>query len=238
MSTASDAARASAWTAPQAVLFDLDGTLADTAADLAAPVNALRAERGLAPLPLALLRPHASAGARGLIGRGLGIGPEDARFAALRAEFLQRYEADICVHTRLFDGVPGMLDALDAAGIAWGVVSNKAERYVQILLQRLDLARRARTAIGGDTTPHAKPHPAPLLHAARLLGVEPGRCAYVGDDLRDMQAARAAGMRAVAAAYGYCGESDPPCDWPADALIESPAQLPAALGLSGAPGAR
>lgn len=216
---------------PQAVLFDLDGTLADTAADLAAPVNAMRAERGLPPLPLASLRPFASAGARGLIGRGLGVGPEDARFAALRAQFLQRYEADMCVHTRLFDGMGEVLDAIEAAGIAWGVVSNKAERYVRVILQQLDLARRARTAIGGDTTAHAKPHPEPLLHAARLLGVAPARCAYVGDDLRDMQAARAAGMRAVAAAYGYCGDSGAPGDWPADALVESPSQLLAVLGL-------
>lgn len=214
---------------PAAVLFDLDGTLADTAPDLAAPVNAMRAERGLAPMPLAALRPFASTGARGLIGQGLGVAPADADYEALRIEFLRRYEAALCVHTRLFDGMAQVLDTLEARGIAWGVVSNKAERYVRPIMDRLGLLTRARTAIGGDTTAFAKPHPEPLLHAARLVGADPAACLYVGDDLRDIQAAQAAGMRSVAAGYGYCGAADPPHSWRADAVIEKPTDLLALL---------
>jgi phosphoglycolate phosphatase len=216
---------------PRAVFFDLDGTLADTAADLAAPVNAMRIERGLEPLPLAALRPYASMGARGLIGRGLGVDREDPRFEALRVEFLRRYEAAMVVHTRLFDGMPEVLDALERAGIAWGVVSNKIERYVRPIMAELGVLARAATAVGGDTTPFAKPHPEPLLHAARLAAVAPADCVYVGDDLRDVEAGRAAGMLTVAVGYGYCGEAEPPHAWGADALIAHPADLHALLRL-------
>lgn len=210
---------------PRAVFFDLDGTLADTAADLAAPVNAMRIERGLEPLPLEALRPFASHGARGLIGRGLGIRPEDPGYEALRLDFLARYEAAMVVHTRLFDGMAPLLDALDAAEVRWGVVSNKVERYVRPILAALGVLDRSATAIGGDTTPFAKPHPEPLLHAARLAGVDPVDCVYVGDDLRDVQAGRAAGMLTVAAAYGFCGEAEPPATWGADWLIVHPSEL-------------
>ncbi len=210
---------------PGAVFFDLDGTLADTAADLAAPVNAMRAERGLDALPLEQLRPFASMGARGLIGRGLGVARESPDFEALRVDFLQRYEAAMMVHTRLFDGMHEVLAALEAAGVPWGVVSNKVERYVRPILAELGLLDRAATAIGGDTTAFAKPHPEPLLHAARLTGLAPSACVYVGDDLRDIEAGRAAGMLTVAAAYGFCGEAEPPHGWGADALIEHPAEL-------------
>ena len=203
---------------PAAIFFDLDGTLADTAADLAAPVNAMRVQRGLAPLPLAQLRPYASMGARGLIGAGLGIDRDDPAFEDLKNDFLARYEAAMCVHTRLFDGLDAMLDALDARGVAWGVVSNKVERYVRPILADLGILHRSVSAIGGDTTGYAKPHPEPLLHAARLARVEPQRCVYVGDDERDVQAGRAAGMRTVAAAYGYCGDASPPHTWGADHL--------------------
>ena len=221
--------------APAAVFFDLDGTLADTATDLAAPVNAMRAERGLPALPLAALRPFASMGARGLIGRGLDVGPDDARFEALRLDFLRRYEARICADTCLFDGMDAVLDGLEAAGIAWGVVSNKAERYVRPILDCLGLAQRARTAIGGDTTPFAKPHPEPLLHAARLVGADASRCVYVGDDRRDVQAAHAAGMVAVAAGYGYCGEADGPHAWGAHVMLDAPADLLRLVGTRAAP---
>lgn len=219
---------------PRAVFFDLDGTLADTAHDLIAPVQAMRAERGLGPLPFETLRPFASMGARGLIGRGLGVEREDAAFAELRDEFLARYEQAMIVRTRLFDGMDAVLDALDANGIRWGVISNKVERYVRPILGGLGLLERSVCAIGGDTTPHAKPHPAPLLHGAQLAGVDPTRCIYVGDDLRDIEAGRAAAMRTVAAAYGFCGELEP-AGWGADHLIDEPIQLLAALGIAQLP---
>ncbi|MCL4747611.1 MAG: phosphoglycolate phosphatase [Burkholderiaceae bacterium] len=214
-----------------AVFFDLDGTLADTAADLSAPVNAMRAERGLEPLAIEILRPFASMGARGLIGRALGVAKEHAEFEPLRLDFLARYEREICVRTTLFDGMSEVIDALDAGGIRWGVVSNKFERFVRPILGQLGLLARSATAIGGDTTAYAKPHPEPLLHAARSVGVDPGRCVYVGDDLRDIESGRAAGMRTVAAAYGYCGDDTPPARWGADALITSPCELIELLGL-------
>jgi phosphoglycolate phosphatase len=217
---------------PQAVFFDLDGTLADTAEDLAAPVNAMRAERGLEPLPLAQLRPYASMGARGLILRGLGVEREAPEFEALRLDFLQRYEQAMCVRTRLFDGMAQVLEALDAAGMRWGVVSNKVERYVRPIMESLGVLARSAAAVGGDTTAFAKPHPEPLLHAARIASVDPRRCVYIGDDLRDVEAGRAAGMATVAAAYGFCGDASPPHSWGADALIERPLELISVLALT------
>ncbi len=211
------------------VLFDLDGTLADTAADLAAPVNLMRAARGLPALPLENLRPFASAGARGLIGAGLGVPKEAEEFAQLRDEFLLLYERNMVVHTQLFPHVEQVLAELEQRGIAWGVVSNKVERYVRPILAALGLAQRSKVAIGGDTTAHAKPHPEPLLHACRLLAVSPAQTLYVGDDARDIVAGKAAGMRTMAAAYGYCGAQDPPSDWGADWVIDSPAGVLQAL---------
>ena len=215
-----------------AVFFDLDGTLADTATDLSAPINAMRATQGLPALPLSELRPHASHGARGLIGKGLGITPDDARYEALRLDFLARYEAAMVVHTQLFEGMHEVLAALDARRIVWGVVSNKVERYVRPIMQALGVLDRSISAIGGDTTPHAKPHPEPLLHAARLAGVDPRACIYVGDDVRDVHAGRAAGMATVAAAYGYCSDGAPVTQWGADALIHHPLELLTHLGLA------
>jgi len=208
-----------------AVFFDLDGTLADTAPDLAAAANRLVIERGMPPVAYEKLRPVASHGARGLIGAAFGKRPEDPEFPALRDTFLDYYEADIAVHTRLFDGMDEVLARLDAEGILWGIVTNKIARFTVPLVNAIGLAPRASAVVSGDTTPHAKPHPAPLLRAAELSGVAPARCVYVGDDLRDIQAGRAAGMTTVAAAYGYCGESEPPESWGADYLIRHPAEL-------------
>ncbi|MGF6603895.1 HAD-IA family hydrolase [Paraburkholderia sp. BL10I2N1] len=209
----------------QAVLFDLDGTLADTAPDLAAAVNKMRHERGLSMVPLDDLRPLASAGARGLIGGAFGIGPDDHEFASMREEFLANYEADLCIETTLFQGIDAVLDELDARGVRWGIVTNKAARLTEPLVAQLALDERAGCVVSGDTTPHSKPHPAPLLHAAKELAVPPERIVYVGDDLRDVQAGFAAGMVTVAAAYGYCGNDLPPTKWHAKHVVQSTAEL-------------
>lgn len=209
----------------QAVLFDLDGTLADTAPDLAGALNRQRTNRGLAPLPLAHLRPHASSGARGLLGAGFGIAPGHEDFEAMRLEFLQFYESDIAARTTLFDGVRELLDAIEGRRLAWGIVTNKIARYTDPLVRLIGLHPRAGCIVSGDTTPHAKPHPAPLLEAAARLGVEAARCLYVGDDERDILAARAAGMGSIAVSYGYLGVAKPPVDWGADAVIDEPLHL-------------
>ncbi|WP_286798771.1 HAD-IA family hydrolase [Pandoraea sp. 64-18] len=204
----------------RAVLFDLDGTLADTALDLVAAVNKVRTDRGLAPGPYETLRLQASHGARGLIGSAFGVAPEDAAFPSLRDAFLANYEAALCVRSRLFDGIPALLEALAARGMPWGIVTNKAARLTDPLVKLLGLAEGAACVVSGDTTPHSKPHPAPLLYAAECMGIAPGRIVYVGDDLRDIQAGKAAGMATVAAAYGYCGDSLTPAEWQADAVVE------------------
>ncbi|MGF6767173.1 2-phosphoglycolate phosphatase [Paraburkholderia sp. GAS33] len=209
----------------QAVLFDLDGTLADTAPDLAAAVNKMRHERGLEMVPLDDLRPLASAGARGLIGGAFGIGPEHPDYPAMRDEFLANYEADLCIETTLFQGIDAVLDELDARGVRWGIVTNKVARLTEPLVALLGLDLRAGCVVSGDTTPHSKPHPAPLLHAARELDLAPERIVYVGDDLRDVQAGFAAGMVTVAAAYGYCGNDIPPTQWHAQHVVRSTAEL-------------
>ncbi|HEX7682050.1 MAG TPA: HAD-IA family hydrolase [Trinickia sp.] len=209
----------------RAALFDLDGTLADTAPDLVAAVNKMRRDRGLALVPVDELRHLASAGARGLLGGAFGIGPEHRDFAPMREEFLANYEADLCIETTLFPGIAELLDALDERRIRWGIVTNKVGRLTMPLVAQLGLATRAGCVVSGDTTPHAKPHPAPLLHAAETLALPPDQIVYIGDDLRDVQAGFAAGMATVAAAYGYCGADLPPASWHAQHIVDSPRQL-------------
>ncbi len=210
-------------TAPRAILFDLDGTLADTAPDLAAAVNLLRTERGLAPTPYELLRPTASAGARGMIGAAFGLRPQDEGFEELRLGFFDNYQAAIMVHSTLFDGVPELLEGITAAGLAWGIVTNKPARFTDPLMPLIGLDHAA-CIISGDTTPHPKPHPAPMLEAARRLGLAPEECWYAGDDLRDIEAGRAVGMRTIACGWGYCGDIEP-ATWGADHLLASPQAL-------------
>jgi phosphoglycolate phosphatase len=213
--------------APRAILFDLDGTLADTAPDLAAAVNLLRTVRGLEPTAYDILRPTASAGARGMIGASFGLTPDDAGYAELRDGFFSNYEAAMAVHSGLFDGIPALLDGITEAGLQWGIVTNKPKRFTDPLLPQIGLAHAA-CAISGDTTPHAKPHPAPLLEAARRLNLAPQDCWYVGDDLRDIQAGKAAGMLTIACGWGYCGPVEPQ-HWQADYLFQQPAELLALL---------
>ena len=209
----------------QAVLFDLDGTLIDSAPDLGAAADKMRTDRGLPSLPLANYRPMAGAGARGMIAIAFGIGPDDAQFAALKEEFFANYEARMTEQTYAFEGVAELIGNIAAAGLKWGVVTNKAERFTLPLTKAMPLFDTARTIVSGDTTPHAKPHPQPLLEAARQLELEPGLCVYVGDDERDIVAGRAAGMPTVAAAYGYLGARAETGHWNADATIAFPSEL-------------
>lgn len=210
---------------PGAVLFDLDGTLVDSAPDLAGAGNEMRIQRGLPPLPFERFRPMVGSGARGMVGIALQVAPEDAGFIALRDEFLDRYEARLTRESRVFAEMLPVLAALEAHPLRWGIVTNKASRYTTAVVHGLGLARRAAVVISGDTTPHAKPHPAPLLEAARRMGVPAASCLYVGDDQRDVQAGRAAGMRTVAVAWGYLGLGEPISAWNADAVIERPDEL-------------
>jgi phosphoglycolate phosphatase len=210
---------------PAAILFDLDGTLIDSAPDLAGACNDMRIERGLAALPYEQLRAMVGSGARGMVGVGFGLKPDDAGYLALRDEFLSRYEARMTRETRIFPAVPPLLARLVEEGIAWGIVTNKATRFAAPLVAALGLAATSGTLVCGDTTAHSKPHPEPLLEAARRLGVGPESCTYVGDDRRDVDAGRAAGMRTVVAAWGYLGAGDPPSAWAADAIIDAPADL-------------
>lgn len=208
---------------PKAVLFDLDGTLADTAPDLAAAVNLMRSRRGLEPAPYLSLRPFASAGARGLIGAGFQVTPEDAEFEDMRLEFLANYESAIAVHSKLFKGVHELLSGLESLGVVWGIITNKAARFTAPLIPQIGLDHAA-CVISGDTTSFAKPHPEPLFEAARRIQIQASECWYVGDDLRDIQAAKAAGMSSIAAAWGYCGATEP-THWKADAILDSPLEL-------------
>jgi phosphoglycolate phosphatase len=208
-----------------AVLFDLDGTLIDSAPDLGAAADKMRTDRGLESLPLSQYRPMAGAGARGMIAVAFGLTPDDARFGALREEFFSNYEARMTELTYVFDGVAELIAHIGQAGLKWGVVTNKAARFTVPLTQAMPLFGTAQTIISGDTTPHAKPHPAPLLEAARQLDVAPVRCVYVGDDERDIVAGRAAGMPTVAAAYGYLGAAADTQRWKADATINTPSAL-------------
>jgi phosphoglycolate phosphatase len=209
----------------RAVLFDLDGTFADTAPDLGRALNRMRSEQHLEPMSIEMLRARASSGARGLLKAGFGVTPESEGYEALRARFLELYEENLCIDTRLFDGIAALLDALAARGLRWGIVTNKLRRYTEPLLRRLGIDGLAACTVSGDSTPHIKPHPASLLRAAELLSLEPAACLYVGDDLRDIQAARAAGMHFVAAGWGYLGEGGDPQTWGADAVLSSPREI-------------
>jgi N-acetyl-D-muramate 6-phosphate phosphatase len=209
----------------QAVLFDLDGTLIDSAPDLGAAADQMRIDRGLPSLPLARYRPMAGAGARGMLGVAFGITPAEPGFDALREEFFVSYERRMLRTTHAFDGVAELVAALSARGLQWGVVTNKSKRFTDPLTSAMPLFDSARAIVSGDTTPFSKPHPEPLFEAARRLGVPAAHCVYVGDDERDIIAGRAAGMRTVAATYGYMGEQAEIARWDPDASISSPLEL-------------
>jgi N-acetyl-D-muramate 6-phosphate phosphatase len=207
------------------VFFDLDGTLADTAPDLVAATNLLLIARNLEPKPYQLLRPHASAGARGLLEGAFGIVPDHPDFIPLRDEFFANYEKALLVESKLFDDMDHLLDQMDQANLPWGIVTNKSKRFTNPLVDLLGLSQRSASTVSGDTTPHSKPHPEPILHAAREANIDPTKSLYVGDDIRDVLAGKAAGMQTVAAAYGYCGCKEPPEAWGADFIIHAPLDL-------------
>lgn len=218
------------WAHLRAVLFDLDGTLIDSAEDLARAANAMRTVRGLPPLPHGQYRPHGGSGARGMLGQAFAVAPGHADYEELKREFLDRYEGLMYDSTQPFTGIVAELAGLTAAGLVWGIVTNKAERFALPLTAALRLG--AGTVVGGDTTGHAKPHPAPLLEAARRLGVPPQACLYVGDDERDVIAGRAAGMATAVAAWGYLGPQADHRQWDADIELISPGELLKVLGLA------
>lgn len=209
----------------QAVLFDLDGTLIDSAPDLGAAVDKMRVARGMSSLPLSHYRPMAGAGARGMIGLAFGWTPDHPDYEQLKEEFFVNYESCMTERTFAFEGVAQLIQELVDLKIPWGVVTNKSKRFAEPLTQAMPLFASAAVVISGDTTPHAKPHPAPLLEAAKRLGVDPTACVYVGDDERDIVAGHAAQMKTVAATYGYLGAQADVQRWQAHAQIDSPEQL-------------
>lgn len=209
----------------EAVLFDLDGTLADTAPDLGGATNRLLQEEGLLPAALPRLRPYVSQGVRGLLKAGFGIDPTHADYERLFQRFLAIYASRICDESRLFDGIPELLDRLETMGLRWGIVTNKRMRFTDPLVELLELSPRTRCVVSGDTTAAAKPSPLPVLHACALLACAPQRTLYVGDDRRDIEAGRAAGCLTVAVSYGYLGDSGPISGWGADLLIDHPSEL-------------
>lgn len=216
----------------EAILFDLDGTFADTAPDLGAALNRLRADLDLEPLALATLRPFVSQGVRGMLRSGLDMSPEHPDYRQCYERFLIHYQQAICVHTRPFEGIDVLVAALEARGIAWGIVTNKSQRFTLPLMEALGYARRAACIVSGDASPRAKPHAHPMYLACALAGCAPQNTFFVGDDLRDILAGQAAGMTTVAAAYGYLGDSGPIEHWGADHRIDHASEIAILAGIA------
>lgn len=215
------------------VLLDLDGTLADTAPDLAYALNLLREQEDRAALPYDAIRAVVSHGSSALVRLGFGDVTDETKFAALRTRLLDTYHAHLARGTRLFAGMDDLLRYIEDNGLNWGVVTNKPAFLTDPLMAALNLAARAACIVSGDTTAHCKPHPEPLLHACRLAGSPAAECVYIGDAERDIRAGRAAGMRTLAATFGYLGADDRPAEWSADALVDSPAAIVEWLGRQG-----
>ena len=209
---------------PRAVLFDLDGTLLDSAPDMLATANRLREHHGLPPMPLTQIRPHVSKGSRAMLAAAF---PHLTTFVteAMVPQFLETYMQELGKHSILFEDIEAMLAALDANGTPWGIVTNKPEYLAREILPQLGWETRCAILIGGDTLAEKKPHPLPLLVAAERMGFQAAQCVYVGDDERDIQAARAAGMPSIAALWGYRQDHEDPAEWGADVMLQSPADL-------------
>ena len=215
---------------PQAILFDLDGTLIDSAPDLAAAADKLRTDRGLPSIAYERYRPMAGAGARGMLQIAFEMKPDHADYDAYREEFYINYERNLTERTFAFKGVEALLAGIKAKKLRWGIVTNKSKRFTNPLVAQMPLLQGAAAVISGDSTPHTKPHPEPVLAAARIAGIDPAKCWYVGDDRRDIESGRAAGMATIAANWGYMGEHDV-STWGADVVLDQPAQLLAMLGM-------
>ncbi len=207
------------------VLFDLDGTLADTAPDLAYALNTLLGEQGRAPLPFAVIRPVVSNGATALVRLGFNLPAEHAGFDTLRQRLLALYQEHIARETRLFEGMAELLDYIEGAEMNWGVVTNKPAFLTLPLMAALGLSARAACIVSGDTTAKRKPHPEPLLHGCRLAGSTAAQCLYVGDAERDIIAGREAGMATLVARFGYIGAEERPEHWGADGLVAQPVHI-------------
>lgn len=205
-----------------AVLFDLDGTFADTAPDMAYALNRLLESHERPPLPFERIRPQVSHGSRGMIVVGFGLTPEDAGFEVLRQEFLDIYADNLLRETVLFPGVPDLIDSLESQSVPWGIVTNKPAWLTDPLMEGLGLTRRAACIVSGDTASRAKPHPEPLYHACHLIDVDPTDCWYVGDAERDISAGRAAGTGTLVALFGYLDAEEDPRAWGADGMIRQP----------------
>lgn len=213
----------------RAVLFDMDGTLLDTAPDFIAICQALRAERGLAPIADQLIRDEVSGGAKAMICATFAITDQAPEFESLRLEFLERYQAGCAVHSHLYEGMAELLDDIETGGLVWGVVTNKPVRFAEPIMQQLGLAERCAVLICPDHVTRSKPDPEPLTLACQRLGLDPASVLFVGDDLRDIASGRDAGTRTVAVRYGYIHPTDNPNHWGADAVIDHPTELRALL---------
>ena len=211
------------------VFFDLDGTLLDTAPDLAYALNCVRREVGLGELPFADIRPHVSNGARALIALGFRLAPDDPVFEQRKQRLLAIYRQNLARETAFFPGIPAILDGLEHAGCRWGIITNKPEWLTNPLLEALGLLKRASAVVSGDTVSNRKPHPEPLQYAAACAGVTAEDCVYIGDARRDIEAAHAAGMTAIAAGFGYLPPGEDPASWNADAIVQDPAELTSLL---------
>ena len=207
------------------IFFDLDGTLVDTAPDLAFALNSLLTEQGHAPLPYPSIRPVASNGSAGLLGLGFGITPQQDSYRPLQQRFLELYQQNIARKSSLFEGMESVINQLEQSGITWGVITNKPAFLTEPLLRALNLTERAACIVSGDTTQYSKPHPAPMLHACELLNVSPEQCVYIGDAQRDIEAGKNANMHTVLARYGYISDQDQPESWQADRIINHPSEI-------------